>query len=198
MQCEKKLDSPIACSGCGALTDLPADTFNCFEVFGLEPTFDVDVDALHRKYLELSRLIHPDLAGGPEESGRRRSLALSARFNQAYEVLRDPTRRAEYLLRLLGGATCCEDRSVPEDLLEQVMEMRERVEAAVAAGDRESLRGLADEVRALHGRAKRSTAELARKLTQGERDEGTGRSLRQQLNALKYWDGLRERIAAAR
>jgi len=191
------MDSPVACSGCGALTDLPADAFNCFELFGLEPSFEIDLDALHRKYLQLSRLIHPDLAGRRDENARKRSLALSARFNQAYEVLRDPVRRAEYLLRLLGGATCCEDRSVPEDLLDRVMTLREQVEAACEAGRSGELDELAGQVRNLRDRALESIAELARRLGRDGCEEGPCRALRKQLNALKYWEGLLERIAAA-
>lgn len=197
-QCDKPMDSPIACSSCGALTELPADAFNCFELFGVAPGFDIDLDALHRKYLQLSRLIHPDLTGAADEPDRRRSLMLSARFNQAYEVLRHPVNRAEYLLRLAGGANCCEDKSVPEDLLGRILTLREQIDEAREEGRTEVLAELGSQTRASRAAAMDRIAHLARVLAGGDSQPETCRELRQQLNAVKYWDSLLEQISAAR
>ncbi len=197
VQCDKPMDSPVACAGCGALTDLPADTFDCFELFGVEPGFDIDLDQLHRKYLQLSRLIHPDLAGQADETDRRRSLMLSARFNQAYEVLRDPVSRADYLLRLAGGANCCEDKSVPQDLLGRVLTLREQIEDARAEGHTGVLQELASQVRASRAAAMDAVGRHARTLADSGCQTELCRDLRQQLNAVKYWDSLLEQISTA-
>jgi len=81
-----------------------------FTLFGLERRFAIDEAALEKSYLDLSRLLHPDrqLAQRSDESlakRQQRALALSAAMNQAYGTLKDPTKRAEYLLKLLGGAS---------------------------------------------------------------------------------------------
>src|SRR3990172_1789239 len=96
-QCSKPMDSPVCCASCGALNALPPSMFTYFELFGLEPTYDLDLGLLRRKYLTLSRTIHPDVAGRSGDQVRRQSLDLSAGLNRAYDTLRDPAARAEYL-----------------------------------------------------------------------------------------------------
>ncbi|MGZ0151409.1 DnaJ domain-containing protein [Kribbella sp. WER1] len=54
---------------------------------------DADADEIRRSYRKLSRSHHTDVGGDATEQ---------AKLNRAYEVLRDPTRRAEYL-ELLNG-----------------------------------------------------------------------------------------------
>jgi curved DNA-binding protein CbpA len=56
-----------------------------YQTLGVAPT--AGSDAIHRAYRELARLAHPDRSGDP---------AAMVRLNAAWEVLRDPVRRAEY------------------------------------------------------------------------------------------------------
>ncbi len=95
-----------------------------YERLGLPGRFAVDLAALERAYLECSREVHPDyhvLSGGRDETA-------SAALNEAYVTLRDPFRRAEYLLSLhVRDAT---QVAVPQSpaFLMQAMELRERLE----------------------------------------------------------------------
>ncbi|MBL8943081.1 MAG: Fe-S protein assembly co-chaperone HscB [Myxococcales bacterium] len=78
------------------------DANNHFAVLGLEPAYELDVGALERSYLALQQQHHPDHATGGSVGERRAAMELSGAINEAYRVLRDPVRRAEYLCRLGG------------------------------------------------------------------------------------------------
>jgi molecular chaperone HscB len=118
-----------------------------FERLGLPGRFDVDPVDLERAYLLRSRDVHPDHHLG--------GLDAAAGLNEAYQTLRDPLRRAEYLLVLLGGPSVGAAQD-PAFLME-MMDLRERAEAARdgdgAAGVRVELDArLADIVSSVSGR----------------------------------------------
>src|SRR5690242_2478804 len=102
-----------------------------FERLGLPRRFRLDVTALERSYLAHSRLVHPDHAGDTPEA-----LQASAALNEAYATLRDPFRRAEYLLRLEGGPSAADVKQMPAEFLEEMLELRMRIEEVKAAADR--------------------------------------------------------------
>src|SRR3954468_17799076 len=100
-----------------------------FERLGLPRRFSLAADELERNYLARSRDVHPDFAG---ES----AMEESSRLNEAYATLRDPFRRAEYLLQLLGGPRAAEVSAAPPEFLEEMMELRERVEEVTSDPNR--------------------------------------------------------------
>lgn len=192
--CARPMDSAVACQSCGALNPLPPSMFTYFQLFGIEPTFDVDVAALRRKYLSLSRSAHPDAVGGDAEAMRQRALQLSAGLNRAYDTLADPVKRAEYLLSLAGGPDAAQDKSVPGELLGEVMMLREEIEEASEAGDVQTLNTMKTQIQSKQSEALESISRLCRS---GELvQEGTQHELRQQLNAIKYWKNLLDQLPA--
>jgi molecular chaperone HscB len=99
-----------------------------FERLGLPRRFSLDDAEIERHYLARSREVHPDffqLGGGLEQ---RASLELSAALNEAYGALRDPFRRAEYLLQLEGGPSPSEMKEMPAVFLEEMLELRMEIE----------------------------------------------------------------------
>lgn len=105
---------------------LPADYF---EVFGIERGLDLDVAVLQRKFYELSRQLHPDKFGAAAPEYQQYAIDATAQLNDAWRVLRDPVKRAEYLLKL-EGLDIGEQRSnnVPPELLEEVFELNMALE----------------------------------------------------------------------
>lgn len=194
-QCSKPMDSPVCCASCGALNALPPSMFTYFELFGLEPTFDLDLGLLRRKYLGLSRSIHPDVAGRSGDQVRRQSLDLSAGLNRAYDTLRDPAARAEYLLRLAGGPSAGDDKSVPGDLLAQVMMYREEIDEARESGDSSTLDVMRDQLTQGRDATLKTIAELCAPARLQNPDDR--RALRVQLNAVKYWNNLLDQLPTA-
>jgi molecular chaperone HscB len=146
---------------------------NYFELFGLEPGYDVDAGELAARYRELQRRFHPDRFASAPEAERRASVQMTAQINAAYQTLGDDVARGRYLLGLHGVSTDEETdtRMDPSFLMEQ-MELREALDEAHDAGQRERLRaqvvGLLDERTATlrHQLAERSsTASSAARAT---------------------------------
>ena len=75
---------------------------NYFEVFGLQPTSDVELSSLKTKYLELQRLVHPDNHVSESDEAQRHALQRVSYLNQAYDTLCFPLKRAIYLLQSVG------------------------------------------------------------------------------------------------
>jgi len=132
---------------------------NHFELFGLPERFGIDAAALDSAYRALQTEVHPDRFAASGEAERRLALQSSARVNEAYQALRDPVRRAQYLLSLHGIDAFGErDTSLAHEFLERQLERREAAGDALAALDASRLEALATEVRADAGRVERQLA----------------------------------------
>ena len=89
------------------------------------------------------KLLHPDKFSTKSDTERRYSADQASAVNEAYGILRDPLRRAKYILEERGwGVTERDGRDTPVDpeLLMEVMEARESIDAA--NGDPQKLRDL--------------------------------------------------------
>lgn len=190
--CAKPMDSPICCTSCGALNISTIGVFNYFELFGVARSFDLNEQALHHKYLSLNRFIHPDRVAGQSEEVRQRSLTLSAELNRAYDTLRDPVARAEYLLSLAGGPSAAEDKTVPGDLLGEIMVLREEIEEAKEAGKTKTLQSIGEQIVSNQQGSLEIITTLVRSMDIGEAKDL--KQLRQQLNTTKYWNNLLEQL----
>ncbi len=177
------MNTPLVCDGCHRL--YPADGLNHFELFGLAPTFDLDVALLRQRYLHVSRGTHPDhqASGDPQTA-----LHLSAQINEAFRVLNDPQLRADYLLELSGGPSAAADKAVPPEVLSATLRLREEIADAKAAGDAAALERCRAEVEHRAAQALEQAAVDARRLPGTAADRAR---LRATLNALKYYQRLR-------
>jgi molecular chaperone HscB len=151
-----------------------------FERLGLPRRFSVDPAAVEREYLARSRQVHPDFHRLGPEAEQRASLELSAALNEAYLTLKDPFRRAEYLLGLLGGPTAQDEKNLDQVFLLEMMDLRERIEEA-----KSTRTGLDELERDLIGRL----ADLVTQL--GDRFDASERVVvRRLLNAAKTLQSL--------
>src|SRR5437763_5513655 len=99
-----------------------------FDVLGLPRRFALDPQQVEDSYLRRSREVHPDYHQLGAASERRASLEMTAALNEAYRTLRDPFRRAEYLLGLEGGPSAAEHREMSRAFLEEMLELRMQIE----------------------------------------------------------------------
>lgn len=75
---------------------------NYFEYFKFTPSFDVDLKALHEMQVSLQAEYHPDRYVSGTDQQKRISVQQASLINEAYETLKDPVKRAHYLLQLVG------------------------------------------------------------------------------------------------
>lgn len=191
--CESLAQAPMACAECHTLLEHVSGA-DYFELFGLPRQFDIASENLETKYLAIARNIHPDAFVSADPATQSVVLRLSSAVNRAHETLREPVRRAEYLLELSGGKSAAEDKRVPPELLSEVMMLREEIDEARAAGDRESLAAFRPGVVAKKAAALRRISELCGRLLSMPNDSVRD-DLRLQLNSMKYFDNLLNQLA---
>ena len=123
-------------------------TSSAFELFGLQPAFTLDMDALERAYREIQARVHPDRFAASGAAERRASLQWTTRVNEAYRTLKNPVQRGKHLLELQGIDVAFETNTTmaPEFLMQQ-MELREGLEAAVSKKNSSELDSLRIELR---------------------------------------------------
>jgi molecular chaperone HscB len=107
-----------------------------FALLGLSPGFDVDLAALERAFFERSKALHPDRVVGASAAERVAVLSRSRALNDAYQLIRKPIARAEYLLERAGVTIGDNERLDPAFLME-ILELREELAEARAAGNTE-------------------------------------------------------------
>ncbi len=115
---------------------------NHFELFGLSSQFELDDSLLSSQFRELQRLFHPDKFASGSEQERLLAVQKAAQINDAYQILKDPVTRAEYLLFLQGIELRDEQQTMqdPQFLMQQ-MELREELEVISDSMDAEVLLG---------------------------------------------------------
>lgn len=102
---------------------------NYFALFGLPADFALDAAALAPAWRELQRQHHPDRHAGGDATAQREAVQMAAHVNTAYETLRDPVRRAHYLLQLAGHGIDGERATIADsDFLMTQMELREQLD----------------------------------------------------------------------
>ena len=158
-----------------------------FDAFGIDPTFDIDEDALRRAWLARSLAAHPDRAAGDDAH------ADTARLNDARRVLQNPELRADALLRRLGGPAKDQEKGLPDGFLMNVMLWREELDAARSGGNAEEVeacraRAVADRAACIE-RVRSAFASLA-----DPPEPSALAALRVELNAWRYLERLMDEL----
>ncbi|WP_299686651.1 co-chaperone HscB [uncultured Vibrio sp.] len=111
---------------------------NHFELFGLPLQFQLDGSLLSSQFRDLQRQFHPDKFATASERDRLLAVQKAAQINDAYQVLKNPISRAEYLLVQHGEDIRGEQQTMqdPMFLMEQ-MELREELEEIAGRSDSE-------------------------------------------------------------
>jgi molecular chaperone HscB len=134
-----------------------ASSSDHFAVFGLPRKFHLDVADLETRYLALQKETHPDRFAKALPRERMEAVVRNTELNDAYKVLKNDVKRAEYLLKL-EGLDIGEEKPHPETgatkqlvvdpkLLMEVMELRETLADARGEKDEKRVAALTDDVR---------------------------------------------------
>jgi molecular chaperone HscB len=111
---------------------------NYFELFSLSPSFQLDLQGLAQSYRELQQQYHPDNFAANNQDNQAAVMQKAAQINDAYQTLKDPLARAQYLLRLQGIDLSGEQQTINDiDFLMSQMALREQLAEIENAADPE-------------------------------------------------------------
>lgn len=97
-----------------------------FALFELTPRFTLDMTALSQRYRLLQQAVHPDRFAGQDEQAQRVAVQRATLVNDAFQTLKSPLRRAEYLLAQNGVDISGEQHTLKDTVfLMQQLEWRE-------------------------------------------------------------------------
>ncbi|CAI7866581.1 unnamed protein product [Closterium sp. NIES-54] len=108
----------------------------------------MDLLLLEQRYKQLQKMLHPDLHGGRSQEERALSAEQAAHVIDAYYTLLRPLSRAKYLLRASGVTAAELSGDSPgrdQQLLMEVMELRETIEDADSPEELQALQSQTQE-----------------------------------------------------
>ena len=109
-----------------------ATHLDAFDLLGLPERFDLDGAVIESAFFAKSREFHPDRFVAAAADERVAALSRSRALNDAYQTVKKPVPRAEYLLARAGVTIGDNERLDPSFLME-ILELREELaEARVA------------------------------------------------------------------
>jgi len=116
---------------------------NYFEFYEMPESFTVDTAALKKKFYELSKRYHPDFYANEDEAKQQEILELSTLNNKAFQVLSDPAKRTEYILKQHNLLQEGEKYELSPMFLMEMMDINETL---MEADDAEQLAGISMQV----------------------------------------------------
>ena len=100
---------------------------NYFNLLALPISFEIDKNKLNDNYHEIQKSIHPDNYANSSDAERRLSVQKTAQVNDALATLKDPLKRAIYLLSLHEIELSAQDNKMDPMFLMEQMELRENL-----------------------------------------------------------------------
>ena len=187
------------CVACGALQPVPADA-DAFSILGFAPTFFLERKEIEERHKQLSRKLHPDRFAQKPAKERRHSLDWTTALNDAVKAVKEPASRAAYLARRQGVDIAKESGDealarLPTEFLEVILEDREALGEAKAAGDLERVRALSKDVKARAGHEE-AELEAAMEIWEKTGDKVLLEKAGTSLAVLKYYARFQEEVEA--
>lgn len=131
-----------------------------FALFGLPVSYTLSQEQLAVRYQDLQRQYHPDRFASASAAEQLASVQHSATINQAWQTLRHPLTRAEYILSLHGFDLASEQHTVRDTafLMEQ-LELREELDEIEKSQDEARLTAFIQRVKGMYDVRQRQVAE---------------------------------------
>jgi molecular chaperone HscB len=161
---------------------------NFFELLGLPARFDLDPSQIERAFFDRSKELHADRFASAPAAERVAALSRSRALNDAYQTLKKPVGRAEYLLQR-AGVTIGDNERLDPEMIMRVLELREELAQARAAKDLATVERLQGQMKQRRDQALHELGELF------AADDTVG--AKRVLIALRYIDRYLEECDAA-
>jgi molecular chaperone HscB len=180
-------------------------------VLGLPHRYEVDLKLAEDHFRASSRQFHPDRFATADPRARRASLQRTVQLNEAWRTIKDPVRRAEYLLQQAGyqigaedgasrpQATAADGREripVSAALLGEILELREELGEAREAGDQARVQRMAGEMRQRLQAALQSVATSLADAESGKSPTPGFEVAVRELIAIRYFRRFLEEVSA--
>ena len=118
-----------------------------FALFNLPQQFEVDKQQLTDKFRQLQREVHPDRHAGEGKHQQRLAVRFASYVNTAYQTLKSPLLRAEYLLELAQVSMNTQTMTIADsDFLFQQMQWRDTLSKAANLQSKQGLTELSQTV----------------------------------------------------
>ncbi|GAB5586625.1 molecular chaperone [Umbelopsis nana] len=148
-----------------------------------EPIYDIDVRKLRISFLRKQQQVHPDSYAQKSSEEYQLAQNQSSYLNKAYNTLKEPLARAQYMLAL-NGVEISESESLEDpELLMEVMEIREQMEEAESEDDIEKLKVENNE------KIHQTADQLTHAFKSNNLEEAKELTVQ-----LQYWDNIRRAI----
>jgi molecular chaperone HscB len=119
-----------------------------FALFDFPPAFALDMAALDQRYRDIQARVHPDKHAHLSDAEQRVAMQHATHANEAYQTLKSPLKRAQYMLHLRGVDPQVErNTAMPMEFLVEQLECREAVAEARAERDIDALETLQHDMR---------------------------------------------------
>lgn len=165
---------------------------NHFELFDLPVSTHIDNADLQQRYRRLQQALHPDRHAAGSERDKLLALQKTSQVNDAYQTLKQPLSRAEYILQLRGIDFQHEQKTLqdPEFLMAQ-MAWRERIESLQANADMDAVAAAMNELQ-------QQTQQLQQTLEQqiDAHSEATDEAAANSVRKLKFMHKLDAELVA--
>mmetsp|Transcript_15947 Transcript_15947/g.19785 ORF Transcript_15947/g.19785 Transcript_15947/m.19785 type:complete len:293 (-) Transcript_15947:1345-2223(-) len=136
-------DFGLFCDTCDAIRDpSQMNDYDYFKLLGLPKEFGLNVKEMEKIFWKVQMNLHPDKFTQSSDKEKEYSADLSSKVNHAYNVLKSPVRRAQYLLEMHGIDALSEGGETNTDpaLLMEAMEAREELEETESIKDLKSMK----------------------------------------------------------
>jgi len=163
---------------------------NHFDLFQLPAKFALDMGALDAAYRDVQGQVHPDKFVNATDAEKRVAMQWATRANEAYQTLRNPQKRAQYLCEQHGVDLKTESNTaMPMDFLMQQMEWRDALVQARAARDEAALEAIDTQLRQ---EREQRLVQIGRQLDAGDYEQAA-----QGVRALMFLEKLGEDLRFA-
>lgn len=155
-----------------------------FTLFGLPTCYQLDVVQLSSRYQDLQRQFHPDKFASHSVAEQLAAVQQSATINQAWQTLRHPLARAEYLLALHGLNLANEQQTVRDiEFLTEQLTLREELDDIAQQCDEARLEAFSQRVEAMMASRQQQMAD--------ELDGKMWDNAAESVRKLRFFDKLR-------
>jgi molecular chaperone HscB len=154
----------------------------------LPAQFDLDPAVIERAFFDKSKELHPDRFANAPAAERVAALSKTRALNDAYQTLKKPVPRAEYLLER-AGVTIGDNEQLDPTFLMEILELREELAEARVAKRTSEIEKLCGVMKTRRKAAVDSLATLFAKNDLA--------AIKEQLIVLRYLDRYLEECDAA-